>query len=107
MMLIVAGRSLRGDGDLALRPATRFAGVIETFSGAILMTIKDGEIELACPGCGEKAVHEFGRLQREQHFVCAGCGQRVRVETDEITKAIAKAKKALAEQIRRINNKLR
>ena len=67
--------------------------------------VEDGEIEIACPGCGHKTVHQFSRVQSEDDFVCAGCAQPVAVGTKQLSRAIAQSQKALNATIRRIKRK--
>jgi transcription elongation factor Elf1 len=65
-------------------------------------TISHGEIEFACPACGQSSVHSFDRLEADAGFVCAGCGKAVTLGVDQISKAIKAGQRALNATIRGI-----
>jgi transcription elongation factor Elf1 len=69
------------------------------------LMVEAGEIEIVCPGCGHQTVHQLIRIQPEEDFVCAGCGQPVAVEAKQLSRAIAQTQKALNATIRGIKRR--
>lgn len=59
-------------------------------------------IEIACPNCGAKIEHQFGRLEEENGATCGECG--VGLNFDE---AEAVLKKALEDAARGVSKTVR
>ena len=65
-------------------------------------TISHGEIEFACPACGQSSVQSFDRLEADGGYVCAECGKAVTVGIDQINKALKAGQRELNATIRGI-----
>jgi transcription elongation factor Elf1 len=65
-------------------------------------TVSPGDIEFACPACGQHSAQNFDRLEADASFVCEGCGTTARLGNDDIAKAIKAGQRALNATIRGI-----
>jgi peptide subunit release factor 1 (eRF1) len=66
------------------------------------------ELDIACPQCGQKFKKTVGWLQQNDACACPGCGVEIRFETDELSRGIKGAEKAigdLAATVKRLNRR--
>lgn len=54
-------------------------------------------IKVGCPACGFKKPLQLGKAQREKHFVCPSCGERVELSFDALEKTQKTIDKSLAD----------
>lgn len=63
------------------------------------------QLDIPCPGCGQKAKATLGRLQRDGGFTCGGCGNHVGADRDQlardITATVEAGEQSLAQQLNR------
>lgn len=60
---------------------------------------ENAELGIPCPGCGQKNPKAIAWIKANNHghFVCDGCGERVRVEADELIAGLDKVDKSIAD----------
>jgi len=57
---------------------------------------KDAEINIPCPGCGQKTKKSVTWLKANNYFSCEGCGRTVTVDAKELLAGIEKADQTIA-----------
>lgn len=63
------------------------------------------QLDMPCPGCGQKTKTTLGRLQRDGGFTCGGCGAHVGANGDQlardITATVEGGEQSIAQQLNR------
>lgn len=54
------------------------------------------EINIPCPGCGEKNPKTIAWIKTNDHFDCVGCGKSVRVESKDLLAGLKKVDDSVA-----------
>ncbi|CDM59914.1 hypothetical protein LPU83_pLPU83a_0073 (plasmid) [Rhizobium favelukesii] len=58
---------------------------------------EDVEINIPCPGCGQKTKKSVAWLKANKQFTCDGCSNAVTVDAEKLFAGIKKADKTLAD----------
>ncbi len=62
------------------------------------------EIAIPCAKCGHQTQKSIAWLKANAQFVCAGCGQVIRLESEELLRGIKKAEKSIADFVRDVSD---
>lgn len=61
------------------------------------MALLDSEtVEIPCPHCSRKQRERIGKLKTNPTLTCAGCGQRIKIEADDLRKKINDIERSIA-----------
>lgn len=61
-----------------------------------------GEIEIPCPGCGEKTKKTVAWLKANHELTCAGCSARIELQDAGFKRGIEEADKAIDDLARKL-----